>query len=101
MAMARKAPSLIYWEITGACNHNCIHCFNYWRSGEAKVEKAPGRIDPGQIMEIAQKIAEINPPKVVITGGEPLTIFSKIRPALDYLMDQKIQVYIKRSYSSS
>lgn len=25
-------PNSIFWEITDKCNHNCIHCFNYWRS---------------------------------------------------------------------
>ncbi len=30
--------SLLYthWEVTDNCNHNCLYCYNYWRSTETK-----------------------------------------------------------------
>ena len=24
-------PAILHWEVTPLCNHNCIHCYNYWR----------------------------------------------------------------------
>lgn len=27
-------PSSITWEVTPACNHACIHCYNSWRTQE-------------------------------------------------------------------
>ena len=26
-----SAPISIQFEITGACNNNCVHCYNHWR----------------------------------------------------------------------
>ena len=26
-----KNPPTMQWEMTAECNHDCTHCYNYWR----------------------------------------------------------------------
>lgn len=87
-------PRLIYWEITESCNHNCIHCSNYWRNFDNSKASVSASVSAHILMEVAHKIAEIKPSRVVITGGEPLIVFGLWRPAVDFLLAQKIQVNI-------
>ena len=85
-----KYPPAVFWEVTEKCNHNCVHCFNYWRTDADMIccaEKSEA-----EYLEIAKRIAENKPVKVVITGGEPLVVFHKIRPCIDYLKSQSIAV---------
>lgn len=94
-----KNPNLIYWEITESCNHNCIHCSNYWRNSDDFKVSVPTSASAHILMEVAHKIAEIKPSKVIITGGEPLIVFSILCPAIDFLLAQKIQVNINTNCS--
>lgn len=87
-------PKLIYWEITESCNHNCIHCSNYWRNFDNSKVSVSNPISANILMEVAHKIAEIKPSRVVITGGEPLIIFNILQSAVEFLLAQKIQVSI-------
>ena len=32
-------PPIVHWEVTSACNHNCIHCYNYWRKNPDIIEE--------------------------------------------------------------
>ena len=32
-----SAPVNIQLELTSRCNHNCIHCYNYWRQDSGQV----------------------------------------------------------------
>lgn len=71
-----KYPSGVQFEITPNCNHNCIHCYNYWRTGE----EAATAVDPSiDLTSIAEKIAELKPTHVTITGGEPLVRFEDMK----------------------
>lgn len=78
-------PANIQWELTPVCNHDCIHCYNYWRNDEIPL-KHPD-ID---YMAIAKAIALINPVHVVLTGGEPLLVFEKMIDAAEYLHSKGI-----------
>lgn len=85
-----KYPPTVFWEVTEKCNHNCVHCFNYWRTDIENIhteEKAAA-----EYLAIAMKIVENKPVKVVFTGGEPLVVFHKIKPAIDYIKAQSIGV---------
>ena len=31
-----RYPPNVQWEVTAECNHNCIHCYNYWRKDYEK-----------------------------------------------------------------
>lgn len=63
-------PAGVQFEITPRCNHNCIQCYNYWRANNELVENP---LD--DLTEIAEKIAELHPTHLTITGGEPLLRF--------------------------
>ena len=94
LADCKERPSLIYWEITGVCNHNCIHCFNYWRNDDNSEYSSCGTLDQQGMMEIVAKIIQVRPRRVVITGGEPLTAFARLCPAIDLIVAEKINVSI-------
>ena len=87
---ALKYPPTVFWEVTERCNHNCIHCFNYWRTDIDHIQFSDKTEE--EYLEIAKKIVDNKPVKVVFTGGEPLAVFPKIRPALDYIKNQSIAV---------
>ncbi len=84
-------PPTLYWEVTEICNHNCIHCFNYWRTDELYKRVS---YSSDYYLNMAKMIAKNNPVKVVITGGEPLTVFSEIKLAIDHLLSRGIVVGI-------
>jgi len=85
-----KYPPTVFWEVTEKCNHNCVHCFNYWRTDLDKIHSVVKTEE--EYLKVAKKIVENKPVKVVFTGGEPLTVFHKIRPAIDYIKEQSISV---------
>ena len=82
-------PPFLQWEVTPNCNHDCIHCYNYWR-----IDKDVETSVPENHMDIARKIAEQHPVSVVITGGEPLLVFEKIKEPIDYLKKNGIRLSI-------
>ena len=56
-----------HWSITGACNLRCRHCFMSAPNAKHGVPSY------GQIVSIADQLAECGVFQVGITGGEPLT----------------------------
>jgi len=83
-----KYPPAMQWEVLPTCNHNCIHCYNYWRTDK---QLAPDTCDP-QYMEIAVRIVRQKPAFCVITGGEPLLVFSKLTDPIKLLITNGIYV---------
>jgi len=59
-------------EVTEACPHACVHCYNYWRENRAPV-LAPDTLRRKDIRGLIRKIRKEAPLKVVaLSGGEPL-----------------------------
>lgn len=83
-----KYPPYMQWEVTPRCNHNCVHCYNYWRSNNDKMEESK------LYDEIVTKIINVHPVSVVITGGEPLLVFNEIKEQLVRLIDNGISISI-------
>lgn len=87
---ALKYPPSIDWEVTSACNQQCIYCYNYWRK-KADCEPTTYRKElPEYYLQIANKIANSYPVSVQITGGEPFMIWDRIKPAMDMLAKKNI-----------
>ena len=84
-------PPSIDWELTSECNHNCIHCYNYWRKS---ADKCPAYAGADHFMQIAQRIIAAKPVSLQITGGEPLMVWKQARPAIEELLKAGICVSI-------
>ena len=83
-------PPNVQWEVTSLCNHNCIHCYNYWRTDPVKACECVHTEEEYLLM--AEAIAKNKPVSVTITGGEPLTVFDKIKSTVEYLKSKNIVV---------
>ncbi len=60
-------PRLIAWELTGACNLNCVHC-------RAAATKAPSsnELSTDEAKRFIDDIAGFAKPIIILSGGEPL-----------------------------
>lgn len=58
---------LVAWEVTRACNLECVHC----RAGSG-AGSDPGALNTARCMEILDEIRSVGTPIVILTGGEPL-----------------------------
>lgn len=62
----------IVLEVTEACHHACLHCYNYWREQRAPV-MAPDTLTRAEIHQLMRRIMHDAPLKQVgLSGGEPL-----------------------------
>lgn len=84
-------PPSIDWELTPICNHNCIHCYNFWRGIGAQKSDLPSE---EYYISIANKIVESHPVSVQITGGEPLIVWGSVKKAIQILIEKGINVSI-------
>jgi len=87
-------PPFVHWEVTPQCNHNCIHCYNYWRKDKEKQEAMQTNFSKEHYLKMVQKFKEQHAHSVVVTGGEPLLVFDKIKDALLYLKKNGINISI-------
>lgn len=62
-----ERPFTVAWEITRACALACVHC-----RAEAQPKAHPDELTTAEALEVVDQIAELNPPVLVITGGDPL-----------------------------
>jgi len=59
-------------EVTEACSHACVHCYNYWRENRAPAV-AKDTLSRAHIRTLIRKIKNDAPLKQVgLSGGEPL-----------------------------
>mgnify|MGYP001573739826 CR=1 FL=1 len=64
-----SAPINCQVELTTSCNHNCSHCYNFWRKDRERVNTS---FNKATVSEIVRKIADAKVFDIIITGGEPL-----------------------------
>lgn len=91
MAVLRY-PARLQWEVTSECNHDCIHCYNYWRKDKEKIASMHTNFSPDYYLNMARKLIEQKPVIVTVTGGEPLLVFDKIKPAVEELLKAGVKV---------
>lgn len=94
-----RYPPNVQWEITTECNHNCIHCYNYWRKHSEVIAGMAKFKSEEEYLRLAKKIIEQKPVSVVITGGEPLLVFDRIKSSIDLLLKHNIFVSINTNIS--
>ena len=92
-----KYPPYAFWEITEQCNHNCIHCFNYWRTSTC-----PAQIESmDYYVNLATSISSQKPLRVIITGGEPLLLFDVLKLVIPIFEKNNINVYKLKRYNKN
>ncbi len=76
---------LVAWEMTRACNLNCIHC----RAG-ACPEADPNQLTTSEGKNLIDGIREVGAPILIMTGGEPL-----LRPDFFELADYAVKAGLR------
>ncbi|KAF0816894.1 Radical SAM heme biosynthesis protein AhbD, Fe-coproporphyrin III decarboxylase [Bacillus sp. ZZV12-4809] len=62
-----KAPFIVIWELTRACQLKCLHC-----RAEAQYRRDPRELSFEEGKALIDQIREMNNPMLVFTGGDPL-----------------------------
>lgn len=62
-----KDPFIVIWEVTRACALKCLHC-----RAEAQYHPDPNQLTFKEGKELIDRIATMNNPLLVFTGGDPL-----------------------------
>jgi radical SAM protein len=73
-----RAPMLVYWELTRACDLTCHHC-----RASAIRDRDPDELTFEEARDVLRRVLEFGPPlpHLVFTGGDPLK-----RPDLEALV---------------
>ena len=62
-----RAPFIVIWEVTRACDLRCVHC-----RAEAIVQRHPLELNFKESCKLIDQIREFGKPLFVLTGGDPL-----------------------------
>lgn len=64
-----RAPLVLTWEITQACDLKCLHC-----RAEARPERDPRELSTEEAKAVIERVAAFSPhsPYLVFSGGDPL-----------------------------
>lgn len=62
-----RDPFIVIWELTRACQLNCLHC-----RAEAQYRRDPRELTFEEGKVLIDQIKELNNPMLVFTGGDPL-----------------------------
>lgn len=62
-----KAPLLLVWEVTRACELACRHC-----RAEVISDRHPNELSLDEGRDLLDKLAGMGTPQVIFTGGDPL-----------------------------
>ena len=76
-----ERPFLVFWEVTRACALACKHC-----RAVAQPRPHPDELDHEEALRLIDRLAELRPPMLVLTGGDPIMrpdILELIRAAAD------------------
>ena len=62
-----ERPFILFWEVTRACALACRHC-----RAIAQPQAHPQELNHEEAMALVDTIAELAPPMLVLTGGDPM-----------------------------
>ncbi len=85
-----SAPITCQIELTSACNNNCKHCYNFWRSTDC----ATRTLGTQEIKTIIRKLSNSRVFDIVITGGEPLMAFKSLVECIQDAKEAGMGVYL-------
>ncbi len=84
-------PLLVIWEMTQACDLNCIHC-----RADARPKRHPLELSTAEAFHLVDQIAVMRVPLFVLTGGDPLK-----RPDLLPIVQYACQRNVRTSLTPS
>lgn len=70
-----SAPVNIQLELTSRCNHNCVHCYNYWRQ-DLDHERDSYGLDVDLLTTVEREVLSNGIFHITLTGGEPLLVIN-------------------------
>lgn len=82
----------IAWEVTENCNHNCFYCYNFWRGNTVISDGFVGF--NADYKRVTDKLIDLHPLSVALTGGEPLLVFKKIKESITRFTENGIFVRV-------
>lgn len=62
-----ERPFTVAWELTRSCALACVHC-----RAEAQPQRHPDELATTEALRLIDALAELAPPVLVLTGGDPL-----------------------------
>jgi len=62
-----ERPFTVAWELTRSCALSCLHC-----RAEAQPKRHPDELDTAEALRVIDELAELAPPVLVLTGGDPM-----------------------------
>lgn len=86
-----KAPMLVIWEVTQACDLACVHC-----RASAQPERHSQELSTEQGFRLLEEIRSFGEPLMVFTGGDPLK-----RPDLYELIRYSVQLGLRTNVTPS
>ncbi|MCL6748962.1 hypothetical protein DEM91_10120 [Prevotella sp. TCVGH] len=72
------SPINVQFELTSQCNQHCLMCYNQSGSGSANDD-----LNINQWIKIAEDLASVNVPQVIISGGEPTLLGDDLFKIMD------------------
>ena len=61
-------PDIVVWELTLACNLNCLHC------GSSAGKKRPDELSTKEALGLCHDLSDINSMGIALMGGEVFTL---------------------------
>lgn len=86
-----RAPMLVIWEVTQACDLACVHC-----RASAQPERHPRELTTEQGYRLLDEIRSFGEPLMVFTGGDPLK-----RPDLYDLIRYSVRIGLRTNVTPS
>jgi hypothetical protein len=86
-----KAPMLVIWEVTQACDLACVHC-----RASAQPERHPQELTTREGFQLLEEIRRFGEPLVVLTGGDPPK-----RPDLYDLLRYSVKIGLRTNVTPS
>ena len=63
---SRYYPKYVVWEVTFACNMNCLHCGSIAGGGKTR----PNELNTDEVLDVCDQLAELGTEWVTLAGGE-------------------------------
>lgn len=82
-------PLTAQLEVTGFCNHRCVHCYNL----DSEIKNRPMRqVYDDTVLKCVQKLIDNKIFSVIVTGGEPLINKELTKKVIRLLKENKTRV---------